>query len=266
MLEKVVEELDNKKFVYKFLSAESSEDKWKTIQNYNLNVLTDCLMFSGYVSRIRSDKVSAKTGINEKTILWRNIITQIFNDERHVAIINDYYDNTNMVLVMPLTLFDTSGRKPSTLDEIDENVLIDVFINELRNREGVNAVSWDEYSSDFYVEKSHDKFIEKQKEIKEDHEKKVKQEILATFIEAYKFRMITYYTKLRSFGLDEIMRKLYELGYLDERFNDEVYIYEEEARRLLAKRLCAISYKNDIKLLIEEGILNPDRVPYNLDL
>jgi hypothetical protein len=85
-------------------------------------------------------------------------------------------------------------------------------------------------------------------------------------MEAYKFRMITYYTKLRSYGLDEIMRKLSELGYLDERFNNELYLYEEEARRLLAKRLCAISFKDDIRLLIDEGIIDANKITYNLDI
>ena len=78
--------------------------------------------------------------------------------------------------------------------------------------------------------------------------------------------MITYYTKLREFGLDEIMRKLNELGFLDERFDSEVYIYEEEARRLLAKRLCAISFRDDIKLLMAEGIIKPESLTYNLNV
>ena len=78
--------------------------------------------------------------------------------------------------------------------------------------------------------------------------------------------MITYYTKLRDYGLDDIMRKLDELGYLDERFNNDLYLYEEEARRLLAKRLCAISFKNDIRLLIDEGIIKPESITYNLDV
>jgi hypothetical protein len=62
------------------------------------------------------------------------------------------------------------------------------------------------------------------------------------------------------------MRKLSELGYLDERFNNELYLYEEEARRLLAKRLCAISFKDDIRLLIDEGIIKPENITYNLDV
>jgi hypothetical protein len=78
--------------------------------------------------------------------------------------------------------------------------------------------------------------------------------------------MITYYTKLRDYGLDDIMRKLDELGYLDERFDNDLYLYEEEARRLLAKRLCAISFKNDIRLLIDEGIIKPESITYNLDV
>jgi hypothetical protein len=72
--------------------------------------------------------------------------------------------------------------------------------------------------------------------------------------------------KLLKSGLDDIMRKLRELGYLDERFNNELYLYEEEARRLLAKRLCAISYRDDIKLLMEEGIIKPETLTYNLNV
>ena len=85
-------------------------------------------------------------------------------------------------------------------------------------------------------------------------------------MEAYRFRMITYYTKLRSYDLNDIMRKLDEMGYLDERFNNELYLYEEEARRLLAKRLCAISFKNDIELLIKEGIIDKNKITYNLNI
>ena len=63
------------------------------------------------------------------------------------------------------------------------------------------------------------------------------------------------------------MRKLDDLGFLDERFrNDDVYIYEEEARRLLARRLCTISFKNDIDILIKQGILDKDRIQYDIGI
>ena len=62
------------------------------------------------------------------------------------------------------------------------------------------------------------------------------------------------------------MRKLDELGYLDERFDGDIYLYEEEARKILARRLCAISYKNDIELLIQQGIYDKSKLTYNLNV
>ena len=102
--------------------------------------------------------------------------------------------------------------------------------------------------------------------IQNDKKQDYRSQLYSTFVEAYKFRMITYYTKLRDYGLDDIMRKLGEMGYLDERFDRELYLYEEEARRILAKRLCAISFKNDIELLISEGIIDKNKLTYNLNV
>ena len=48
--------------------------------------------------------------------------------------------------------------------------------------------------------------------------------------------------------------------------SDVLYIYEEEARRLLARRLCAISYKNDIEILMEQKLIDPSRITYNLNV
>ena len=154
----------------------------------------------------------------------------------------------------------------STLAVISEpNRLADVCPGFTLNEEGLTVLTWDLYQSsidEIRPELNRHLFIERQKQIKYNARLDYKNEVLRVFKEAYRYRMITYYTKLREFGLDDIMRKLDELGFLDERFDSEVYIYEEEARRLLAKRLCAISYKSDIKLLIEEGIIKASDVPY----
>jgi hypothetical protein len=69
---------------------------------------------------------------------------------------------------------------------------------------------------------------------------------------------------LRDYGLEDIMRKLKEFGYLDERFDDEVFIYEEEARRILARRLCTLSFKNDIDVLIKKEIISEDLIKYKI--
>ena len=54
-----------------------------------------------------------------------------------------------------------------------------------------------------------------------------------------------------------------DMGYLDSRF-DDCFVSEEEARRILAKRLTAISLKTDIELLIERGVLKKDSIMYNI--
>ena len=266
-LETVVEKLDNRKFKYKFLY--DSDDKYKTIEDYNLQLLPDCLMFTGLSSQLRINRM--KTNGREAEKAWSEMINSIFDEERHIAIVNDYYDNPYMVLVIPITIYDPtqrSGNNTTTLTDNQLTYLSNRLIYNLKNDEGMNVVTWDEYNMDMFTDNDPDNkfFNTKQRWIKDQAKNKFKQEIYSTFIEAYKFRMITYYTKLREYGLDDIMRKLNELGYLDERFDSELYLYEEEARRLLAKRLCAISYKDDIKLLIDEGIINPENISYNLDV
>jgi hypothetical protein len=266
-LETVVNKLDNKKFKYKFLYE--SDDKYKTIEEYNLQLLPDCLMFSGLSSMIRANRM--KTAGKESQRAWEDLVDSIFREERHVAVVNDYYDNHNMVLVVPITIYDPTqraGNNTTTLGDLQLDYIVNRLVYNFKNDEGMNVVTWEEYNMDMFKDNDPDDnfFKMKQNWIKDQARGSYKQELYSTFIEAYKFRMITYYTKLRDYGLDDIMRKLGELGYLDERFNNELYLYEEEARRLLAKRLCAISFKDDIRLLIDEGIIKPENITYNLDV
>jgi hypothetical protein len=266
-LETVVNKLDNKKFKYKFLYE--SDDKYKTIEEYNLQLLPDCLMFSGLSSMIRANRM--KTAGKESQRAWEDLVDSIFREERHVAVVNDYYDNHNMVLVVPITIYDPTqraGNNTTTLGDLQLEYMVNRLVYNFKNDEGMNVVTWEEYNMDMFKDNDPDDnfFKMKQNWIKDQARGSYKQELYSTFIEAYKFRMITYYTKLRDYGLDDIMRKLGELGYLDERFNNELYLYEEEARRLLAKRLCAISFKDDIRLLIDEGIIKPENISYNLDV
>lgn len=266
-LETVVNKLDNKKFKYKFLYE--SDDKYKTIEEYNLQLLPDCLMFSGLSSMIRANRM--KTAGKESQRAWEDLVDSIFREERHVAVVNDYYDNHNMVLVVPITIYDPTqraGNNTTTLGDLQLEYMVNRLVYNFKNDEGMNVVTWEEYNMDMFKDNDPDDnfFKMKQNWIKDQARGSYKQELYSTFIEAYKFRMITYYTKLRDYGLDDIMRKLGELGYLDERFNNELYLYEEEARRLLAKRLCAISFKDDIRLLIDEGIIKPENISYNLNV
>ena len=136
-------------------------------------------------------------------------------------------------------------------------------------KEGMHCITLDAYKTGVVkdMDEGNVQFKLRQERIKENNRNKYKEQLVRHFEEAFKFRLITYYTKLREFSLDDIMRKLGDLGYLDERFNsDELYIYEEEARRLLARRLCAISYKNDIEILMEQKLIDPSRITYNLNV
>ena len=266
-LEMVAEKLDNSKFKYKFLYE--SDDKYKTIENYKLNLLTDCLMFTGLSHQIRTNRMKIK-GVEADTA-WDEMLGIIFREDRQVAVVNDYWDNENMVLVVPVTFFDStqrSGNNTTTLSEEQLSVFIKCLIDKFRTYEGMNVVTWEEYNMDMFEDfDPEDKFFKaRQAMIQNDKKQDYRSQLYSTFVEAYKFRMITYYTKLRDYGLDDIMRKLGEMGYLDERFDRELYLYEEEARRLLAKRLCAISFKNDIELLISEGIIDKNKLTYNLNV
>jgi hypothetical protein len=60
-----------------------------------------------------------------------------------------------------------------------------------------------------------------------------------------------------------MMRKLNDFGFLDERFDGEIYVYEEEARRLLARRICAMSFRHDIEILIKEGLIEQSMITYD---
>jgi hypothetical protein len=266
-LEMVAEKLDNNKFKYKFLYE--SDDKYKTIENYKLNLLNDCLMFTGLSHQIRTNRMKIK-GVEADTA-WDEMLGIIFREDRQVAVVNDYWDNENMVLVVPVTFFDStqrSGNNTTTLSEEQLSIFIKCLIDKFRTYEGMNVVTWEEYNMDMFEDfDPEDKFFKaRQAMIQNDKKQDYRSQLYSTFVEAYKFRMITYYTKLRDYGLDDIMRKLGEMGYLDERFDRELYLYEEEARRLLAKRLCAISFKNDIELLISEGIIDKNKLTYNLNV
>ena len=266
-LEMVAEKIDNKKFKYKFLY--DSDDKYKTIQQYDLQLLNDCLMFTGLSTQLRANRM--KINGRESDLAWNDILSLVFREDRHVAVVNDYWDNNSMVLVIPITFYDSTqqrGNNTTTLNVEQLEIFINCLKEKFRTEEGMNVVTWDEYTMDMFEDFDPEDtyFKMRQNMIQHDKRKDYRSQLYSTFVEAYKFRMITFYTKLRDYGLDDIMRKLNDLGYLDERFDRELYLYEEEARRLLAKRLCAISFKTDIELLIEEGIIDKNKLTYNLNV
>ena len=265
-LREAVNDIDKDKFVYKFLSDTDKYDMY--LEELGVKTITDCVIFSGVMNDVR--QLRYKKPGREATEGWRQVVNKIFDEERHLAIVNDYWDYPNMVLVFPKVFQDYSAvRKDIEITfprEIYETIM-DLVLTKLSRDEGINTVTYESYKTGVYTDDDpEDKYFKMvQDKIKKENKSKYKEQLMTNFTEAFKFRLISYYTKLREYGLEDIMRKLDELGYLDERFNNEIYIYEEEARRLLARRLCAISYKNDIELLIEQGIIDKDKITYDLN-
>ncbi len=256
---------NNKRFAYKFLTE--SDDYDFEIEKAGAKVLNDCLIFTGSEKTIR--RTNFKNPGKELTHIWNDIFIPVFEDERHVAIVNDYWDYPLMVLVFPHTVYDYSVDKQNVPIALENHVLdacITTLLKRLNDEEGLNTIAFKDFRSrqEIPEEEGIDPFFKmKQDKIKQETRERYKDQIIDNFKNTFKFRMISIYTKLRQFGLDDIMRKLDELGFLDERFNGEIYVYEEEARRLLARRVCAMSFRHDIEILINEGLLDEDDITYN---
>ena len=266
-IEEAVQYLDIKKYVFKFLKESNGSEDY--LESLGINVLRDCLLFSGSNTYLRSNRF--KTKGNEIETCWREMISNIFYEERQLAIVNDFYDYPYMVLVFPITFDDTSRQKEDigiTLNNDQAEIIMKGVLQQLEDIECIPVATLDRLKLNVVRDDANNMqmFKLKQEKIKTESQIKYKEQLISNFEEAFKFRLITYYTKLREYGLNDIMRKLDELGYLDERFNGDIYLYEEEARKILARRLCAISYKNDIELLIQQGIYDKDKVTYNLNV
>jgi hypothetical protein len=265
-LSEVVGIVDTKK--YKFKCLYNSENYEEYYNELKIDVLRDALVFSGCGNSLAATRTKVKGNDLDTS---RNILmVNIFEDERQVPIVNDFYDHEYIVLVFTNKYKNPAEKKGNTVpttftdDELDE--LIARFLKELTDKEGIPTATWQDYK---FRRKNDDTynmniFINKQQIIDEEKKDSYKRQILKHFEESFKFRLITIYTKLRDYGLEDIMRKLKEFGYLDERFDDEVFIYEEEARRILARRLCTLSFKNDIDVLIKKEIISEDLIKYKI--
>ena len=265
-LSEVVGIIDTKK--YKFKCLYNSENYEEYYNELKINVLRDALVFSGCGNSLAATRTKVKGNDLDTS---RNILMiNIFEDERQVPRVNDFYEHEYIVLVFTNKYKNPAEKKGNTVpttftdDELDE--LIARFLKELTDKEGIPTATWQDYK---FRRKNDDTynmniFINKQQIIDEEKKDSYKRQILKHFEESFKFRLITIYTKLRDYGLEDIMRKLKEFGYLDERFNDEVFIYEEEARRILARRLCTLSFKNDIDVLIKKEIISEDLIKYKI--
>ena len=265
-LREVVEmpEIDLKKFKFKFMF--DSENLEEYIKDLGIETLRDAAILSGCARLLKGTKYKVngvESGTNRESVY-----KQIFEDGRQLAIVNDFYDNHYMILVFTNNYVDTSEKEP---DFSLTNQQLDIIMGELSDKlslyEGLPMTTLELYRSGIHKDDEMHimKFKMRQEEIQEQSKNKYKQQLISHFEESFKFRLITFYTKLREFGLEDIMRKLDEFGYLDERFRgNDVFIYEEEARRILARRLCAMSFKNDIEILMNQGIIDRNRITYKI--
>lgn len=266
-IEEAVQYLDTKKYVFKFLKESDGRESY--LESLGIKILRDCLLFSGSNSYLRANRF--KTKGNEIETCWREMISNIFYEERQLAIVNDFYDYPHMVLVFPVTFDDTTRQKEDigiTLNEDQAEIIMKGVLQQLEDIECIPVATLDRLKLNVIKDDGNNMqmFKLKQEKLKTENQIRYKEQLISNFEEAFKFRLITYYTKLREYGLNDIMRKLDELGYLDERFDGDIYLYEEEARKILARRLCAISYKNDIELLIQQGIYDKSKLTYNLNV
>lgn len=267
-IEEAVEYLGTKNFKYKALfNSENREDYYYKL---GIDLLNDNNIFSESIYEIK--KMTTKGGKSSDMRIHVNIMIQnIFNEGRQFNILNDYRECGNIVLIMSDRYDDkaakTGGRVKLKLNQDQMDDLMTGFIDTIYSREGLKVRTLEDYKLGINInpQKEHERFIARQEELAEEEESKCAKDIFKHFTLNFKFRLITYYTKLRSSTMYEIMEQLDRLGYLDERF-DNCLIDEEQARRILAKRLCTLSFRQDIEVLRENGILKPNEIQYNLDI
>lgn len=263
-LREVAGQIDKDKFKFKFLyNSENHEEFHKQL---GIQELRDNVIFSGNVHKLHNLNKKIK-GQDENTNMMI-LLNSLFESERHLSIVNDFYDHQYIVLVFSSLHKDPAEMEDKerkvTLGEETLNRLMELFLNKLSDEEGIPTTTWDMYRNGTVKDDEYnmDDFIAKQLRIKDRKKKDYQRQIIRHFEESYKFRLISIYTKLRDYGLEDIMRKLDEFGYLDDRFKEDIFIYEEEARRLLARRLCTMSFKNDIEILINKGMYSEDSIKY----
>ena len=266
-LREVVSLIDVNKYKFKFLY--NSENHEEFHNELGIQTLRDNVIFSGCTHYLKKSKI--KVAGSESSTNINLLLENIFEDERQISIVNDFYEHQYLVLVFTNKYKDPAEKKGndihSTLTTDNLNDIIYKFLRKLEAYEGIPTTTWDLYKSGAVKESEGigmNKFLEKQKSVRQENIQKYQIQLLRHFEESFKFRLITIYTKLRDYGLNDIMRKLDELGYLDDRFKNDIYVYEEEARRLLAKRLCVLSFKNDIEVLVNKGVYSSDKINYTI--
>ena len=190
-LREAVNDIDKDKFVYKFLSDTDKYDMY--LEELGVKTITDCVIFSGVMNDVR--QLRYKKPGREATEGWRQVVNKIFDEERHLAIVNDYWDYPNMVLVFPKVFQDYSAvRKDIEITfprEIYETIM-DLVLTKLSRDEGINTVTYESYKTGVYTDDDpEDKYFKMvQDKIKKENKSKYKEQLMTNFTEAFKFRLI----------------------------------------------------------------------------
>ena len=260
-LEETVSLLKGKGYVYKFLFDSSNKDDYHE-GKLGITKLPDSMIFTTNFYKTKSLKFKSVNGDAGESITL--LLSKIFTDETHVSMINDAYVHKNLVFVLSKIMTDGMDKVTTLTDDVFDELKKE-FISELRLREGIKIYSLDLFRSGKTIDedKDYDFFIATQKNIFEEADIKLDEKLITQFNSIYKYKVLSIYAKLKYYDLDEIMKVFEDMGYLDSRF-DDCFISEENAKRILAKRLTAISLKTDIELLIERGILKKDSIMYNI--
>lgn len=268
-IEEVVERFGTKDFYYKplFKLEDNNRDEYYE-EDLKLKLLGENNIFSTEIPRLKGFR--AKTTDREKRENVLSIVEGIFMNERQINIVNDFAKYGNMVLIVPNKVKDPSATRSNMEIRISDDIMED-FIEKFRRKmylqEGLRIYTIDTYDSGLEINPEEDiqKFIERQKELVKEERKNTIENIMKHFTINFKYRVMSYYTKLQEYSMNEIMSELDKLGYLDDRF-DDCFINEEEARRILAKRLCTLSFRNDIDILMNEGIIPKNAIQYDLNV
>lgn len=252
---------------FKFICLFESDGMEEHLEDLNIDLLRDCNIFSQSYRLLANVKMKENNA--EKPTMMKKIVDSIIQEERQLCIVNNYNSYKNIVIVFSNKFINRGGQRDSkkiTLTDDDLDLLINEFSKTLFMYEGLKIYTLDEYRSGVNIDGNSDwkTFNERQQALIQYETKSFTSDLYNKFEEAFKFRLISYYCKIRQYSLDEVMIQLRKLGVLDSRFDGEIYIYEEEAKRLLARRLCTMSFKNDIELLINKGIIPADKLKYDI--
>lgn len=267
-LKEAIARLDDD-YYYKFLfNTEKLEDYHRKLQIKKLN---DNMLFSEQMRKI--NLLRAKKQGEEYTIAMKEIITSAFEDNSHIGVVNDAYNHKNMVLVLAEKYIYSVGNnteKGASLTYDNLIMMRDMIIHEFKIREGMKIYTLDLYTSGIKIDEEYDynRFIETQNHLMREEDRELDERLMRRFNKLFRFRVVSFYSKLQEYDLDEIMEVFKQYGWLDNPIfqQDEIYIYDDQARIILAKRLATLASRNDIEVLLNQGIMKPGLIQYDIGL